>query len=184
MALNTITLTPLIPLNTKVKCTTVTLKDFRIYSQLTKLLLKHSFLLIVQGKCLKKDTMDRSQLKYYSISNFKIKYWLLKCLTSRQQYFSYSGIPREILQGGTKTPLGPRDRLRLLSKLRIWVLIKPLVNFHICFISEWWLSWLQCKCEWWSTSRIQKSKWILHKYFSKLTKNSWKYQTNKKRKNL
>ena len=57
----------------------LTLKDFRIYSQLTKLLLKHSlvficFLLIVQGKCFKKDTMDRSQLKYYSISNFKIKY--------------------------------------------------------------------------------------------------------------
>ena len=29
------------------------------------------------------------------------------------------------------------------------------------------------KCEWWSTTRIQKSKWILHNYFSKSTKNSW-----------
>jgi hypothetical protein len=32
---------------------------------------------------------------------------------------------------------------------------------------KWWFSWLQCKCEWWSTSRIQKSKWIIHSYFSK-----------------
>jgi len=29
------------------------------------------------------------------------------------------------------------------------------------------------KCEWWSTTRMQKSKWILHNYFSKSTKNSW-----------
>jgi len=30
-----------------------------------------------------------------------------------------------------------------------------------------WSCWLQCKCEWWSTTRIQKSKWILHNYFPK-----------------
>jgi len=30
---------------------------------------------------------------------------------------------------------GPGDRLRLLSKLRIWGPIKPLVSFHKCFIS-------------------------------------------------
>jgi len=31
---------------------------------------------------------------------------------------------------------------------------------------KWWSTWLQCKCECWSTARIQKSKWILHNYFS------------------
>jgi len=41
-----------------------------------------------------------------------------------------------------KTALGPSDRLRLISKLRIWGPIKPLVM-------KWWPSWLQCKCEWW-----------------------------------
>ena len=44
------------------------------------------------------------------------------------------GPPREIWQGGT-TLLGvPGDRLRFFSKLRIWGPIKPLVNFHKCFI--------------------------------------------------
>jgi len=32
-----------------------------------------------------------------------------------------TGPPREILQGGTRLLWGPGDRLRLLSKLRIWV---------------------------------------------------------------
>jgi hypothetical protein len=45
------------------------------------------------------------------------------------------GPPREILQGGTRLLWGPGDRLRLPSKLRIWGSIKPLVNFHKCFIS-------------------------------------------------
>jgi hypothetical protein len=39
------------------------------------------------------------------------------------------GPPREILQGGTRLLWGPRDRLRLPSKLRILGSIKPLVNF-------------------------------------------------------
>ena len=39
----------------------------------------------------------------------------------------------------------------LLLKLSIWGSIKSLVNFHIC--------------EWWSKTRIQKSKGILHNYF-------------------
>ena len=34
-----------------------------------------------------------------------------------------------------KTALGPRDRLKLLSKLRILGPIKPLVYFNKCFIS-------------------------------------------------
>jgi hypothetical protein len=38
-------------------------------------------------------------------------------------------------QGGTRLLSGPGDRLGLLSKLRIWSPIKPLVNFHKCFIS-------------------------------------------------
>ena len=45
------------------------------------------------------------------------------------------GPPREILQGGTRLLWDPGDRLRLPSKLRIWGSIKPLVNFHRCFIS-------------------------------------------------
>jgi hypothetical protein len=35
-----------------------------------------------------------------------------------------------------KTALGPGDRLRLISKLRIGGSIKPLVNFHKCFNSR------------------------------------------------
>jgi hypothetical protein len=45
------------------------------------------------------------------------------------------GPPREILQGGTRLLWGPRDRLRFISKLRIWGPIKPLVHFHECLIS-------------------------------------------------
>jgi hypothetical protein len=45
------------------------------------------------------------------------------------------GSPREILQDGTRLLWGHGDRLRLPSKLRIWGSIKPLVNFHKCFIS-------------------------------------------------
>ena len=33
------------------------------------------------------------------------------------------------------TVLGPWDRLRLLSKYKIWGQMNPLVNFHKCFIS-------------------------------------------------
>ena len=46
-----------------------------------------------------------------------------------------TGPPREIMQGGTRLLWDPGDSLRLLSKLRIWASIKPLVNFHKCFIS-------------------------------------------------
>jgi hypothetical protein len=46
-----------------------------------------------------------------------------------------AGPPREIMQGGTRIFWGPGDRLRLISKLRILGSIKPLVNFHKCFIS-------------------------------------------------
>ena len=46
-----------------------------------------------------------------------------------------AGPPREIMQGGTRILWGPGDRLRLISKLRILGSIKPLVNFHKCFIS-------------------------------------------------
>ena len=42
---------------------------------------------------------------------------------------------RKILQGRTRLLWDPRDRLRLPSKLRIRGSIKPLVNFHKCFIS-------------------------------------------------
>ena len=59
------------------------------------------------------------------------------------------------------------DRLRLLSKLRIWGLIKPLVNFHRCFIScaaECPDNYTLYKAV---TNIIQKFKWILHNYFSK-----------------
>jgi len=45
------------------------------------------------------------------------------------------GTSREILQVGTRLFWGPGDMLRLLSKLRIWGPIKPLVNVHKCFIS-------------------------------------------------
>jgi len=68
-----------------------------------------------------------------------------------------SGSPREILQGGTTLFWGPRDRLRLWN----W----PTLNICYCYIMKWWPSWLQCKCKWWSTTRIQKSKWMLHNYF-------------------
>ena len=81
-------------------------------------------------------------------------------LSTRKRYhfrFSYmilsalcTGPPREILQGGTRpTFWGPGAKLRFLSKLGIWGPIKLLVM-------KWWSSWLQCKCEWWSTNRIQK----------------------------
>jgi len=43
----------------------------------------------------------------------------------------WPGPPREILQGGTRLFRGTGDRLRLLSKLRIWGPIKSLVNFHM-----------------------------------------------------
>jgi hypothetical protein len=45
------------------------------------------------------------------------------------------GHQREILQGRTKLLWGPGYRLKLLSKLRFEVQKKPLVNFHMCFIS-------------------------------------------------
>jgi hypothetical protein len=38
---------------------------------------------------------------------------------------------REILQDGTRLLRGPGDRLKLLSKLRIWGPIKTLVKFHM-----------------------------------------------------
>jgi hypothetical protein len=38
--------------------------------------------------------------------------------------------------GGTRLLWDPRDRLRFLSKLKIWGAIKPLVNFHKCIISS------------------------------------------------
>ena len=41
------------------------------------------------------------------------------------------GPPIDILQGGKRLLRGLGDRLRLLSKLRIWRPIKPLVNFHM-----------------------------------------------------
>jgi hypothetical protein len=71
--------------------------------------------------------------------------------------FKDSGPPMKILRGGTRLLWAPGERLRLLSNLRIWGPINPLVNFNRRFISKWWPSWLQCKCEWWSTTRIQKS---------------------------
>ena len=46
------------------------------------------------------------------------------------------GHQRENLQGRTRLLWGPGYRLKLLSKLRIWGPKKPLVNFHICFISS------------------------------------------------
>jgi hypothetical protein len=39
---------------------------------------------------------------------------------------------REIVQGGTRLLWGPGDRLKLLSELRIWGPIKPLVNCISC----------------------------------------------------
>ena len=47
----------------------------------------------------------------------------------------YTGSPRASLQVGTRLLWGPGDRLSLISKLRIWGPLKPLVNFHMCFIS-------------------------------------------------
>ena len=62
----------------------------------------------------------------------QINKWRVSDLKRRQ---SSAGLPREMKQGGTRLLLGPGDRLRLLSKLRIWGPIKPLINFHKCFIS-------------------------------------------------
>ena len=40
----------------------------------------------------------------------------------------HTGPPIEILQGGTRLFWDPGDRLRLLSKLRIWGSIKPIYD--------------------------------------------------------
>ena len=63
--------------------------------------------------------------------------------------------------------LRPGDRLRLLSKLRFWGPIQPVVSFHKCFISFSAecldnISFIQS-----SKNIVQKSKRILHNYFSK-----------------
>jgi hypothetical protein len=60
-----------------------------------------------------------------------------------------SGPPRRYLQGGTRLLSGPGDRLRLLSKLRIWSPIKPLVN-----------SSSTMPCERTSTAELAISYWV------------------------
>ena len=61
-----------------------------------------------------------------------VKYYLTSDLVGMTLLF-LALPPREILLGGTRLFWGPGDRLRRLSKLRIWDPIKPLVNFKKCF---------------------------------------------------
>ena len=105
-----------------------------------------------------------------------VEFWPLRRLT-----WGGSGASKRNVARRNKTSVGPGDRLKLLSKLRIWGPIKLVsiqrrackvwtwktVNIHVvCYIMQLWPSWLQCKCEWWSVTSIQKCKWILHNYFS------------------
>jgi hypothetical protein len=63
-----------------------------------------------------------------------------------RQYHLYWGPPREILQGGIRLLWCPGDRLRLLSKLRMWCPINLkdsiYIYIYICYIMKWWPSCL------------------------------------------
>ena len=90
----------------------------------------HNFnkqLLTFHFKFLLWDKLNKS-FKY----SFIIRFWYYFNL---QKILRQSGPPREILQGRTRLLWVSEDGLRLLSNLRIWGPIKPLVNFHKCFIS-------------------------------------------------
>jgi hypothetical protein len=96
------------------------------------------FLILVEHKNLRKKSFCKISIKnlpwlcfyFKSIyihvqSSFRSEIFVKDCL---QEYM----FDMQILQGKcvrrNKTALGLRDRLRLLSKLRIWGPIKPLVN--------------------------------------------------------
>jgi hypothetical protein len=68
----------------------------------------------------------------YNIENWKIIVFLITVIIFDNNLFEWlnSGPPREILQSGTRLLWGLWDKLRLLSKLRIWGQIKPRVNFQ------------------------------------------------------
>jgi hypothetical protein len=82
--------------------------------------------------------------------------------------YLWAGPPREFLQGETRLLWGPGDRSRLSYKSSIWGPIKPLVAFQNCFIF--------CAAE------CPDNIYFIQSSDKHNQLNSWKYQTNKRRK--
>ena len=102
---------------------------------------------------------------------YDVKFTSVKCMLHSLIFNLTPWPPRKTLQGETRLLWGHRDRLSLLSKLRIWGPLNPLVNFYKCFIgcavycpdSIYFIVYTK---QWQiKATRIQKSKYILHNYF-------------------
>ena len=86
------------------------------------------------------------------------------CVLSRQNIMPNERVSNRHFTRWNKTSIGSRGQGEthlqveyLRSNKDVWTW----TTVNICYIMKWWPSWLQCKCEWWLTTRIQKSKSIL-----------------------
>jgi len=112
----------------------------------------------VGGGCLKQRhplLSTWSGFPYYNLKN------------PRERLLDYLS-PREVLDSqGLQEKFCKAEQNCFRTPAKGWDLQRLDLKDSKYVIMKWWPSWLQCKCEWWSTTRIQKSKWILHSYFSK-----------------